>query len=243
MEGDHRTAAQSFGAGRAHVILANDLQQAGAGHAGDVGPLPQTEHHGRSDDDLQVGPRVGPQRRSAQRHPIAKPEQRGEHDQHSQPEAGDRQKYDADESGDVIPQTVGTQRADDGHRDPDDPRKDHRDDADFRGQRAAPQNHLANAFGAEERPAEVSASDFPHPIQVLHHQRVAQPELRHVVSALRFAQLGKTLRAKNSDQRVSRQDPQHHEHYYGHADDRDRAEGQTTHDIAIHGRWDRRSWG
>ena len=35
---------------------------------------------------------------------------------------------------------------------------------DFRGQRSAPRYHLANAFRAEERPAEISAGDVSDPV-------------------------------------------------------------------------------
>ena len=105
---------------------------------------------------------------------------------------------------------------------------------DFRGQRPAAQDHLADAFGAEERAAEIAAGDVSDPGEILHHERVAQPELRHVVGALRFAELGKAFRAEDGDQRIAGQDAQDHEDDDRDADHRQRAEGQSADDVAVH---------
>ena len=48
---------------------------------------------------------------------------------------------------------------------------------DLGGQRAAPQHHVGDALGAEERVAETAASDVAHPVQILHDQRIAEPEI------------------------------------------------------------------
>src|SRR6266481_2523334 len=99
------------------------------------------------------------------------------------------------------------------------------DNSALRRQRPAPQDHLGDAFGAEERMPEAAARDIPDPAQVLHDQRVAQTELRHITGALSFAELGVALRAEDRHERVARQNPQHEEDDDRNADHGERAEG------------------
>ena len=136
----------------------------------------------------------------------------------------------------MIPDTVWTQRADNRHRDPDDPRKDHCDYADLRGQRTAARDHLGNVFRTEERPTEVTPGNVLDPMQILHEKWIAQPELRHIMCSLRLAELGEALGAEDGNQRVSREDPQHDEHDDRYACDGQRTKGETTDNIAVHGR-------
>ena len=77
--------------------------------------------------------------------------------------------------------------------------------------------------------------DVADPAEVLHHQRIAQAELRHVAGARLGRELGEAFRAEDGDQRVARQDAQHEEHDDGNAEHRDRTEGETTQDVAVHG--------
>ena len=73
--------------------------------------------------------------------------------------------------------------------------------------------------------AEIAANDVPHPAEVLHHQRVAQPKLRHIAGAVRRAQFGEPLHAEDGNKRVARQDAQDHEDQHRDGEDGHHAEG------------------
>ena len=72
-------------------------------------------------------------------------------------------------------------------------------------------------------------------LQILQPQRIAQTELGHVVGALLVGELGEALRPEDGDQWIAGQDAHQDEHDDRNADDRDRTEHQTTHDVAEHG--------
>ncbi len=235
MQADHQAFVEPLGACRPDIILAHHLEQAGAPHAGDIGGLAEAEHDRRADHQLQVGHGIGEQGRAGHRRPVAEPEQQGEHDQHAHPEARHRQEQDADEARQAVGDAVGPERAHDRHRDADHPRQYHRDQGDLGGQRTAPQDHVGNAFGAKERAAEIAAQDILHPGQVLHPERVAQTELRHVVGAILVAELGEAFRPEDRDQRIAGQDAHHHEDHDRDGHDRQRPEAQAPGDVAIHG--------
>ena len=81
---------------------------------------------------------------------------------------------------------------------------------DLGGQRPLARDHLGDAFGAEERAAETAGHDVAEPAQILHDQRVAEPELSHVAGAIGLAELGEALRARRSrraDRRAGRAAP------------------------------------
>src|SRR5207237_995278 len=69
----------------------------------------------------------------------------------------------------------------------------------------------------------------------LHKKRIRQPEFRHVMGSLRLTELGVALGSEDGDQRVTRENPQHHEYDDRYARNRQRAEGETSDDIAVHG--------
>ena len=235
MQADDKAARETLGAGGAHVILANDFEEARARHPRDVSGLPQAQHDRRADDDLKIVPRIGEQRGAGHRGAIAEPEQAGQDDQHAEPETRDREEQDREKARDVVAEAVGPKRADDRHRDPDDPRQDDRDQRDLGGQRTAPQQHVGDALGAEKGAAEVAAHDVAEPMEVLHDEWIAETEIGHVAGALGLGQLGEALGAKNRDKRIPRQDPQDGEDNDRDAEDRQPAEYQPPHDIAVHG--------
>src|SRR6185312_12652588 len=189
----------------------------------------------RSDDDLQVGDRIDHQRYVGERRAVAEPEQQTEHDQHADPEAGHGQEQDAEEARDIVAEAVGAQRADDGDGNADDPRQYHRERGDLGGERSAPQQHVGDAFGTEERPAEIAVEDVADPASVLHNQRIAEAQLLHVAGALLDGEFGQAFRPEDGDEGIARQDTQHHEHQDRHGNDRDRTKGQTTGDVTVHG--------
>ena len=72
-------------------------------------------------------------------------------------------------------------------------------------------------------------------MEVLHDEWIAETEIGHVAGALGLGQLGEALGAKNRDKRIPRQDPQDGEDNDRDAEDRQPAEYQPPHDIAVHG--------
>ena len=86
-----------------------------------------------------------------------------------------------------------------------------------------------------ERP-KLPRHDVAEPAEILHDQRVAEPELRHVAGAIGLAELGKALGSEDRDERIAGQDAQHHEHDDRHADNGQRPERQPTDDIGVHDR-------
>src|SRR2546427_424675 len=79
--------AQALGARRAHEVLADDLQETGTRHPGDIRALGEAQDEGGADHDLEVLPRVLPDVDDDDRRLVAEPEQQAEHDQHAEPEA------------------------------------------------------------------------------------------------------------------------------------------------------------
>ena len=79
-----------------------------------------------------------------------------------------------------------------------------------------------------------AAEDLTHPTKILHDQRIAQAELRHVAGTRLRRELGEAFRAEDGDQRIAWQHAQHEEHDDRDADHRDRTEGETTQDVAVH---------
>ena len=82
--------------------------------------------------------------------------------------------------------------------------------------------------------AHAATEDVADPAQVLDDQRVTQTKLRHVACAHFRRELGEALGAKDGYQRIARQHAQYEEHDDGYAEYRDRTEGETTQDIAVH---------
>jgi hypothetical protein len=112
------------------------------------------------------------------------------------------------------------------------------ENADFRGQRSAAQDHVGNAFITEKGFSEFATRDLTDPCEVLHDQRIAQPEFLHEMRAVGLAQLGETLRTENCGQRIARHDTHHQKDDDGNTHDCNRAKGETAEDIRIHGRED-----
>ena len=179
--------------------------------------------------------RIGEERHVGERRAIAEAEQQPEHDQHRQPEAGHREEQDADEARDVVAEAVRPQRADDGDGNADQPRQHDRDMPAISAV-SGPRRAIMSATLSERKKEWPRLPLRMSPIQrkVLHHQRIAQTKLRHVAGARLGRELGEALGAEDRDQRIARQDAQHEEHDDGNAEYRDRTEGETTQDIAVH---------
>src|SRR5258707_1250196 len=80
-------------------------------------------------------------------------------------------------------------------------------------------------------------------MQILHEKWTAQPRLRPIMCSPPLAELGERLRGGNVGPGVSREDPQHDEHDDRYARDGQRTKGETTDNIAVHGRGARSSRG
>src|SRR4030095_8922380 len=106
---------------RPHEVLADDFQQARAGHARDVGALGEPQHEGGTDHHLEVLPGVLPEVDDDEGRLVAEPEERGEHDEHAQPEARDGDEEDGHRPRDAVGNAVGLERAEDAHREADQP--------------------------------------------------------------------------------------------------------------------------
>src|SRR5262245_24910926 len=82
---DHAPLLGALGAGRAHVVFADDLEQAGARHPRDVGALGKAQDDGWPDHDLEVLPGRLPEVDDDDGCLVAEPEQERQHDEHAEP--------------------------------------------------------------------------------------------------------------------------------------------------------------
>src|SRR5216683_5392038 len=85
---DDTPLQHSLGAGRAHVVLVDDLEEARARHPRDVGALGQAQHDRGPDDDLEVLPGRIPGLDDDDGRLVPEPEEQREHDEHPEPKAG-----------------------------------------------------------------------------------------------------------------------------------------------------------
>jgi hypothetical protein len=216
--------------------LQDDFEQARARHAGDVGALAQAQHDGGPDDELEVRPRVLPQVHDDERGLVVEPEERGEDDQHPEPESRDCEEQDRGRACHVVGQAVRAEGADDADGQPDHPRDQHGHEGDLGAERPAVQDQLRHLVAAEERPAEAAGRDVAHPARVLHGQRVAEPEVLHDPGAIAGGELREALQPEHGDERVARQDPQHDEDDQGHPDQGRDAEHRAAEQILSHPR-------
>ena len=65
---------------------------------------------------------------------------------------------------------------------------------------------------------EAAGCNVTHPAQILHDQRVAQTQFRHVAGTFRGREFGIPFRPEQRDQRIARQNAHHHEDDDGHAE-------------------------
>ena len=219
---DHQPLDQPFRPGRAHVVLPDDFEQAGARHPRDVRPLAEPQDHGRPDDDLEVRPRVLPEVDHRDGRFVAEPEERGQHHEHAQPEPRDRDEEDRQRSGHVVGQAVGPERADEAHGEPHQPRDDERHEGDLGAERPAVQDHVGDLLAPEERLAEAARGDVAEPAQVLDGQRITEPEIGHQLRSIARAELGESLHPEHGHQGIAGQNPEDHEHDQRNADQRAR---------------------
>src|SRR2546427_3780144 len=105
--------AQSLRPRRPHEVLADDLEQTGPRHPRDIGALSEPEDEGGADHDLEVLPRALPEVDDHDRRLVAEPEQRGQHDQHAEPEARDGDEEDRQRARDAVGHAVRLERAQD----------------------------------------------------------------------------------------------------------------------------------
>src|SRR5207244_11675937 len=96
-------------------------------------------------------PRVLPEVDDAQRGLVAEPEQQSEHDQHAEPEPGNRDEENGRRARDVVGDAVRSERAHDADGETDDPRDQHREGPDLGAPRAAVDDEIADAVTAKER--------------------------------------------------------------------------------------------
>src|SRR6266849_8295609 len=163
--------AKPLGPRRPHEVFADDLQEARARHAGDVGPLRQAEDDAGPDDDLQVLPRALPEVDDHDGRLVAEPEQQREDDEHAEPEARDGDEQHRQRARDAVRKAVRLERAQDPHGKTDQPGDDEGQHADLRADRAAVRDQRGYGVAPEERLAETPGSDVAEPADVLYGQR------------------------------------------------------------------------
>ena len=218
MAHDDQPLSQPLGARRAHEILADHLEQARARHPRDVGALSEAEDDGGADDDLKVLPGILPQVHDHDRRLVTEPEQRGEHDQHAEPEAGDRDEEDRQRAREAVGQAVGLERAQDADGQADEPGDDQREHADLSADRSTMRNQLGHGVAAEEGLAEATGRDVPQPVHVLHRQRVAEAEVGHDAYAVGRRHARMAFDAEDGHQRVAGENTQDDEDAERHAE-------------------------
>src|SRR5215471_2713153 len=118
---DHVPLLSALRAGSPHVVLADDLEQARAGHACDVGALGQAQNDGWADHDLEVLPRRLPELHDDDGRLVAEPEEQPQDDQHAQPKPRNGDEEDGQRAGHVVGQGIGPDRAHDTHGKADEP--------------------------------------------------------------------------------------------------------------------------
>src|SRR4030095_16986286 len=119
---DHRPLLGPLGARRAHVVFADHLEQARAGHPRDVGTLGEAEDNRWPDHDLEVLPGRLPEVHDDDGRLVAEPAEKGEHDEHAEPEAGEGEEQDAGGAGWVGGLAVGLDLVQDPDGETDEPR-------------------------------------------------------------------------------------------------------------------------
>src|SRR5262244_1501301 len=118
---DHVPLLSALRAGGAHVVFADDLEQARARHACDVGALGQAQHDGRPDHDLEILPGRLPELHDEDGRLVAEPEEQPENDEHAQPEPRNSDEEDGQRAGHVVGQGIGPDRAHDPYGEADEP--------------------------------------------------------------------------------------------------------------------------
>src|SRR5438034_5953952 len=225
----------ALGPGRAHVVLADDLEQTRAGHPRDVGTLGQAENDGGSDHDLEVLPWRLPEVDDDDGRLVAEPEEEGEHDEHAEPEAGNGDEQDGRRAGHVVGPAVGLDRAHDAHGEADEPRHDEGEDTDLRADRPAVQDKLGHGVASEEGLAQLPRDDVMEPVEVLDGKRIGQTEVVHDADTVGRRHLRDALYAEDGHEGIAGEDAQNDEDDERYADERTQGEEQPPDEILAHG--------
>src|SRR5262245_55202047 len=91
---DDDALAQALGPRRAHVVLAQHLEERGARHAHGGGGEPEPEHGGGEEELLEIRPRIVPEARVPEGRDPAEPDRREGDDERAEPEVGEGQPGD-----------------------------------------------------------------------------------------------------------------------------------------------------
>src|SRR5215467_2017448 len=139
---DNVSLLSALRTGGAHVVFADDLEQARARHACDVGPLGQAQHDGGADHDLEVLRGRLPEMHDDDGRLVAEPEEQPENDEHAQPEPRNGDEEDGQRAGHVVGQGIGPARAHNPHGEADEPGHEKREEADLGADRSAVEDEL-----------------------------------------------------------------------------------------------------
>ena len=221
--------------GGPYIVLANHLKQARSRHSGDISRLPQAKDNRRSDHDLEGDPGVLEQRRSGPAAP------------------GNRTRTAGQSTISIPSQNPGTARLTiemkrarlsiqlfgfraltiaTGMPISHDRMTESSAICAVRGPRRITMSPTLSAR-KKDRPSSPLAMSASH-LEILHDQRVGEPELGHVSETLFLGKLGHAIRAENRGQWITRHHAHDQKNQHRDTEDSHRSETQASNYVTVH---------